>query len=69
MGILDLFKSKKKNKPSELDSLSNSDSGVRYHTARALGDLKDPSAVEPLIKALADPNNGVRMNSAKAQAY
>ena len=36
---------------------------VRWHAAETLGEIRDIQAVEPLIKALNDENNGVRSNS------
>jgi len=36
---------------------------VRWHAAETLGEIGDIQAVEPLIKALNDENNGVRSNS------
>ena len=36
---------------------------VRWHAAETLGEIGDIPAVEPLIKALNDENNGVRSNS------
>lgn len=39
---------------------------VRWSAAKALGKIKDPRAVEPLIAALGDPYYDVRMSAAEA---
>jgi HEAT repeat protein len=42
------------------------DEYVRWYTARALGEIKDPRAVEPLIAALGDERSDVRQAAAEA---
>jgi len=42
------------------------DAGVRRRAARALGQLGDPSAVEPLINALKDKSSRVRVSATEA---
>ena len=42
------------------------DEYVRWYTARALGEIKDPRAVEPLIAALKDTDKDVRQAAAEA---
>lgn len=49
-----------------LEQLQDSKDTVRENAARALGDLGDPSATEPLIQALLDPDEDVRMFAAEA---
>lgn len=39
---------------------------LRRQAAQALGEIKDPRAVEPLIAALKDEDSKVRMNTARA---
>ena len=46
--------------------LQDEDAGVRLRAALSLGALGDPRAVEPLIMALQDDVEGVRMNAASA---
>ncbi len=46
--------------------LLSRDRQVRQNAAAMLGDLGDPRAVEPLIKALGDYNNGVREAATEA---
>ncbi len=54
--------------PSLIAALSNSDPGVRWGSALALGKIKNPLAVEPLILALADEQVMVRAEAASALA-
>ena len=42
------------------------DPNIRMNAAKALGEIKNPKAVEPLIVALKDENPGVREEAAKA---
>jgi HEAT repeat protein len=46
--------------------LKSSDDWFRADTARALGESRDPRAVEPLIEALKDENYPVRRAAVKA---
>ena len=46
--------------------LKDSDGHVRACVARALGELKDPRAVEPLKALLNDPNKDVRLRAEKS---
>jgi hypothetical protein len=41
-------------------ALVNKDSAVREAAAKALGRMRDPRAVDPLVNALGDPMDGVR---------
>lgn len=54
--------------PSLIAAISNSDPGVRWGSALALGKIKNPLAVEPLILALADEQVMVRAEAASALA-
>ena len=47
-------------------ALQSPDDDTREEAARALGELKDPRAVTPLISALEDPNHYVRREAAKS---
>ena len=49
-----------------LQDLSNADWTVRSQAVSALGKMKDPQAVPPLIKALQDPKGYVRRRAASA---
>jgi len=49
-----------------VEALKDKDSFVRRSAAYALGELKDPRAVEPLIEALKDENRRVRAETAEA---
>ncbi len=54
---------------SPIDALKpggGSPSQIRWFAAQALGRLKDPRAVEPLRRALADADGGVRVHAALA---
>ena len=56
-----------KNKVTEfINALKDENSCLRYVAAEALGEIKDPRAVEPLIFALKDEESGVRSAAAKA---
>ena len=47
-------------------ALKDEDGSVRWEAAEALGKIKDPRAVEPLIAALKDEVSGVRESAAEA---
>lgn len=49
-----------------VEALRNEDRDVRRSAARALGQIGDARAVEPLITALRDESWGVRRDAAKA---
>ena len=49
-----------------LKDKDSKDSDVRQAAAEALGEIKDPRAVEPLIAALGDESSGVRLAAAKS---
>jgi len=50
-------------------NLKNENSSIRVESAMAVGELNDPSSVEPLIQALKDNNSDVRSESAKALGW
>src|SRR5271157_510314 len=52
--------------PRQIGNLKDTDTGVRYHAAEALGDLGFSEAVEPLIAALNDSDAGLRSRAAVA---
>jgi hypothetical protein len=47
-------------------ALESRDMETRYRAAIALGEMKEPSAVEPLAQLLKDDNSGVRWEAAEA---
>lgn len=49
-----------------IDALHLKDEGIREGAARALGDLQDPGAIEPLILALSDESRLVREEAARS---
>jgi hypothetical protein len=49
-----------------ISALSSRDAEVRYRSAIALGELRDPGAVEALSGALKDEDSGVRWEAAEA---
>ena len=51
-----------------IDALLHPDPDVRWEAARALGVLRDPKAVEPLIAALGDRDPDVRRKAALSLA-
>ncbi|MDD1716282.1 MAG: HEAT repeat domain-containing protein [Methanolinea sp.] len=52
-----------------LRALRHKDAGIQYQAAEALGELRDPTAVEPLMNSLAgDRYAGVRWKAAEALA-
>lgn len=52
------------NMESNIEALRNEDPNVRWEAARALGVIRDPRAVEPLIAALGDRDPDVRRKAA-----
>jgi hypothetical protein len=50
-------------------ALQSLDDDTREEAARALGELKDPRGVTPLISALKDPNHYVRREAAKSLGH
>lgn len=50
-------------------ALQSPDDDTREEAARALGELKDPRAVTPLLSALDDPNHYVRREAAKSLGH
>jgi len=52
--------------PALLVALADPDADVRAHSARTLGQSKDASAYEPLVKLLADPNDRVQVSAVRA---
>ncbi|MGR3309393.1 MAG: HEAT repeat domain-containing protein [Candidatus Brocadiales bacterium] len=49
-----------------ITALKGEDLDVRWRAAEALGDIKDPRAVEPLVDALKDENSGIREEASVA---
>ena len=56
----------KKDFPSLISQLENRDSFLRKEAARALGELGDSRAIEPLVNALGDQNLDVRASARRA---
>jgi HEAT repeat protein len=52
--------------PQLLQALGDPDPGVRFHAAKALGEIGNRRAVEPLIRVLGDASPGVRWGAAEA---
>jgi HEAT repeat protein len=50
----------------QISQLKDTDSVVRWRAADALGAIKDPRAVEPLVAALKDADRDVRLSAAAA---
>ncbi|MCK4858041.1 MAG: HEAT repeat domain-containing protein, partial [candidate division Zixibacteria bacterium] len=48
------------------EALKDEDSGVRWRAAKALGEIKSPEAVKPLMEALKDEDYDVRWRAALA---
>jgi len=56
----------KRKVPEFISGLKDEDGSVRWNAAAALGELKDPRAVEPLISALKDEYSMVRLKAVMA---
>jgi HEAT repeat protein len=54
--------------PAMIAALEHKDSHIRWHAARALGQIGDPRAIQTLANGLCDENESVRWASARALA-
>lgn len=63
------WKAARRDVPGLIQALDHEDPAIAYDAVAALGSLKDPSAVGPLVKALTgDPSRGIRWRASESLA-